>query len=340
MTSRPDPDPVISAWLNDEAAERAPERLLSAARDRVQSTHQRRAWWPAWRLQSMNNRVLGGAVAAIAVIVVLGIVFLPKPSGSGGPPLQSPVPSASPSPSPSPALSSTPSSSPAVISPGQICSTGIPCVTGTLEAGTYSFAGGSVTPTNLTFTVPAGWTTDSGYVSKNALTIQNDLEHPGPHEVFFATFPITNVFSDACHPNTMVSAGTTVDQLTSLLVAQKGGRVASAPTNVTLGGFPAKRIQFTVPATVGVETCDNGVGLLHFWPDPDGTSNGGICCSSVGSTDVVYVLHIAGEQFVVMTRQAAGATPADLAELNAIVASVKIAKSPASPAPSGASPSP
>jgi hypothetical protein len=124
------------------------------------------------------------------------------------------------------------------------------------------------------------------------------------------------------------------------LVAQKGGRVASAPTNVTRGGFPAKRIKFTVPASVGTESCDAGVGLLHLWPDPDGTSGGGICCSAVGSTDVVYVLHVAGQQLIVMTRQAAGASTSDLAELNAIVASITIAGSPTSPKPSGASPSP
>ncbi len=159
--------------------------------------------------------------------------------------------------------------------------------------------------------------------------------------MFFATFRITNVFSDACHwTKTMVSAGTTVDQLTNLLVAQKGGRVASAPTNVTLGGFPAKRIQFTVPASVGVESCDSGVGLLHFWPDPDGTSDGGICCSPVGSTDLVYVVNDGGKLLVVLTRQAAGATPADLTQLNAIVASVNIAAPSTSPAPAGASPSP
>jgi hypothetical protein len=289
----------------------------------------------------MNTQIrLVGALAAIAIVVaVLGFILIPKPAGVGGP-----VPTATPTVVPSPSPSSTPSSSPAVISPGQICSA-TSCLTGTLEAGTYSFAGGSlpgpVTPANLTFIVPAGWTTDSGYVSKNGTTLGTDLAHLGTHEVFFATFPITNVFSDACHwQTTMVSAGTTAAQLTSQLVAQKGGRVASAPTNLTLGGLPAKRIQFTVPASLSTETCDSGVGLLHFWPDPDGTSGGGICCSPVGSTDVVYVLHVAGQQLIVMTRQAAGASAADLAELNAIVASVKIQTSTSSPAPSGASPSP
>ena len=304
----------------------------------------------------MNSQMrLVGTLAAIAVVVaVLGFVLIPKPAsvgGLGGPPTPSatPTPSASPSPPPSPTPSPAPSSSPAAISPGQICSA-TACQTGALVAGTYSFAGGpisnaggpgAVTPTNLTFTVPAGWTTDSGYVSKNALSIQKDLMHLGPNEVFFATFPITNIFSDACHPNTtLVSAGTTVGQLTSLLVAQKGGRVASAPTNVTLGGFPAKRIALTVPASVGVETCDNGVGLLHFWPDPDGTSNGGICCAPVGSTDVVYVINDGGQLLIVLTRQAAGATPADLAQLNAIVASIKITAPAATPTPSRPTPSP
>ena len=36
MTTRPDPDPRIAAWLEAEAPDRAPERLLSASRDRIQ----------------------------------------------------------------------------------------------------------------------------------------------------------------------------------------------------------------------------------------------------------------------------------------------------------------
>lgn len=286
----------------------------------------------------MNNRFrLGGAVAAIAVIVVLGVVVIQKPGGSGGP-VPTPLPSASPNPSPSPMPSSTPASSPAVIPPGQLCSA-TTCVTGTLEAGTYSFDAGAFTPGKLTFTVPAGWTTDSGFVSKNFDYHPPSAIEDSPNELILSTWFLANVYTDACHwKTTMVSAGSTVDQLTNLLVAQKG-RVASAPTSVTIGGFPAKRIQLTVPTSIDMTKCDNG--LLHVWPDPGGNSSGGLCCGAAGSTDVVDVVNVAGHTFTIVARHAAGASPADLAELNAIVASIKIAAPPVTPAASfGASPSP
>jgi len=338
MTTRPDPDPVISAWLNDEAAERAPERLLSATRTRIESTNQRRAWRPAWRLQSMNNRFrLGGALVAIAVIVVLGVLLIPKSgSNAGGAP--TPLPSATPSPSaPAPSPSSTAASSPALIPPGTLCSEAA-CVTGTLEGGSYSFDAGAFAPGKLTFTVPAGWTTDQGFVRKNFDPNPPSAIEDSPNEMIFSTWFLTNVNTDACHwKTTMVSVGPTVGQLTNLLVAQKG-RVAKTPTNITVGGYPAKQIQLTVPTSIDMTSCDNG--LLHVWPDPGGNGAGGLCCGAAGSTDVVDVVNVAGTTFTIVARHAAGASPADLAELNALVASIEIAVSPASPAPSGASPSP
>jgi hypothetical protein len=282
----------------------------------------------------MNNRFrLGGAVAAIAVIVVLGFVLIPKPSGSGGPPLPSPSPSLGPSPSPS--ILAT--QGVALILPGQLCSSTI-CATGPLAAGTFSMDAGAFAPANLAFTIPADWTTDSGFVRKNFDANQSGGTEDSPNELIFSTWFVDHVFTDACHwGTTMVSAGTTVNQLTNLLGAQKG-RVASAPTATTIGGYPAKRIQFTVPAGFDLTKCDGG--NLHIWPDPGGDAGGGLCCQAVGSTDVVDVINVAGRTFVVLARHAAGASPADLAELNAIVASIKIAAPPPTPKPSGASPSP
>ncbi len=285
----------------------------------------------------MNTQVrVVGALAAIAIVVaVLGIILIPRPTpiGGFGPP---PNPSSTPVPSvsPSPASSATASSSPAIIGtvgsrvipPGSLCSSTIStCVTGTLEAGTYSFDAGYVTPGKVTFTVPAGWTTDQGFVRRD-----------GAPNVFFVTMFVTDVYTDACHWTKTVSAGTTVDQLTSLLVAQKG-RVATTPTNVAVGGFPAKQIQLTIPAGFDEAQCESG--LLHFWPDP-GSTTGGLCCTAAGSTDVVDIVNVGGQTFVLVARHEAGSSPADLAELDAIVASIKIETSTSSPGPSGASPSP
>jgi hypothetical protein len=75
----------------------------------------------------------------------------------------------------------------------------------------------------------------------------------------------------------MIDVGTTVVQLADALVAQKG-RVASAPTDVMLGGFPAKKIELTVPADLDTTACDGGV--IRFWPDAGGNESGGLCCST------------------------------------------------------------
>jgi hypothetical protein len=338
MTARRDPDPVISAWLNDEAAERASERLLSTTRSRIQSTNQRRAWRPAWRLRLMNNRFrLGGVMAAIAVIVVLGFVLVPRPANSGNV-TPTPLPGTSPSATPGPSPASIPTSarSAGLIPPGRLC-TVTDCLGGTLEAGTYSFDAGYVTPADLTFVVPAGWTSDGGYIGK-ATNFGNEFVDPSPNEVVFATFLVTDVYPDACHwTNKQVSAGTTVDQLTNLLATQRGV-TATTPTSVTVGGFPAKRIQRTTAANSDFGNCDSA--KLRFWPAPGGGDNGGLWGGAAGSTDVDYVVDVGGRTFVILARHGASASPADLAELNAVIASIRIASSPAGSGPSGASPSP
>ena len=66
-------------------------------------------------------------------------------------------------------------------------------------------------------------------------------------EVGFETWILTHVFSDACHHTTLVDAGTTVEELTTALLAQQG-LVTSGPTDVTIAGYPGQHIEVTVPA--------------------------------------------------------------------------------------------
>jgi hypothetical protein len=216
-----------------------------------------------------------------------------------------PTPSLSPSASPSTAARQLPTS-------GDVA----------LDAGTYYVADSTATNAQrLTFTLPAGWTT-ADLVAKNS---------GKPGEVFFTTWVVTDVFTDVCHWGTLVHAGTTTDDVISALAAQRG-RTASAPSDVTIGGYPAKRIELTVPADLNVSTCTNS--NLRYWPGPGPDLSSGLCCNPPGNIDDVYVVDIAGRRMVVVARFYPGSSEADKAELQSVVASIQIEPLPPLPTPS------
>ncbi len=128
-----------------------------------------------------------------------------------------------------------------------------------------------------------------------------------------------HIFGDACQwEDSLLDVGETVDELVSALEDQEG-REASAPTDVMLGGFPAKRIGLTVPADLDTGTCTNGD--LRYWPGPGPDMDAGLCCNPAGNTDVVYV---DGNRLVVVARHYPDSSPEDRAELQAIVDSIRI----------------
>ncbi len=185
---------------------------------------------------------------------------------------------------------------------------------GSLAAGRYYLDNRYYTnASRLTFTLPAGWTTEEyGELYKHR-------DEPG--EVKFITWVLTHVFSDACQWGTLVDVGTTVDELVTALMEQEG-REASAPTTVTVGGFPAKRLELTVPADLDTATCTNGV--LRYWPAPGPDMSDGYCCASPGSTDSVYVVDVAGSRLVVVARHLPGSSAENRAELQGVVDSIDI----------------
>jgi hypothetical protein len=224
--------------------------------------------------------------------------------------------SVTPSPTPTPSTTLTPTPSPSLLP-----------ATGALDPGRYYHPEQAA---RFSFTVPDGWATAEGgwWVYRESPQLPRD-RFAGPGQVLLTIWTVSHVYTDACHHEaTLVDAGTTIDELASLLVAQKG-RVASAATDVTLGGFPAKRIELTVPADLDVTTCDGG--FIRFWPDAGPDESGGVCCSDVGSTDVVYAVDVAGDRFAVVARHQASTTAEELAELEAIVASITIEPPATSP---------
>jgi hypothetical protein len=296
---------IVRSWLQ-EGVTALPDRVLDVVLDQLPATPQRRAWWPAGRFNDMNTFAkLAVVAAAVVAVAIVGIAVMPRPGG-----VAAPSPSATAIPSPTPSPLALPSA-------------------GALDAGAYYIAAGPITPARLTFTVPAGWATREAFVFKGPAATNTPTTDFGNVELIVWT--VTHVYNDICKNRTLVSAGTTAAQLVSALRAQKG-RVVSAPTSITLGGFPATRMDMTVPAGLDVSKCDSGI--IRFWPDPGPDESGGLCCSTPGSTDVVYVVDVAGDPFAVAARHQANSTSADIAELDNIVASIRLEPSTPSPAPS------
>ena len=94
MTTERDPGTrIVLSWLREETHENA-ERVLLRALDEVDTTPQRRSWWPAWRSNRMNTYAkLLAAAAAVLVVAVVGYQFLPRNGGIGGPSTIAPSPS-------------------------------------------------------------------------------------------------------------------------------------------------------------------------------------------------------------------------------------------------------
>jgi hypothetical protein len=183
-------------------------------------------------------------------------------------------------------------------------------------------ADGAASPADITFTIPSGWISRYGIPHK---------DRDGPAEMAVGNWIIANVYADPCQWKGSAldpAVGPTVDDLASALVAQKG-RAASPPTDVTLGGYPAQRIELSVPADLDPATCDEGVMRTWVGPgervdtwyseDPEARSP-----LRSGQLNVVYIVDVNGERLIIDTWHMPGTSAADLAELDAILASMRI----------------
>ena len=194
---------AIRSWLHEDRHEDV-SRIAGAVLDQVETTRQRRSWWPARRFEFMNTYAkFALAAAAVLVVAVVGYNVLPGRGGVGGP-------------------SATPSPSPAQLAAGSFSSHG-----GNIEldaTGEGSNVTGSMTYTDVGGADLGGFTVDlvctlttdggliliggpiiestKGYVesapegSNIALVLQRGspvkaeiyVEHPDPHEASCPAF--------------------------------------------------------------------------------------------------------------------------------------------------------
>jgi hypothetical protein len=227
MHTEPDVTRIVRSWLHEDEHDSA-DRVLAIVLAEVDTTRQRRAWWPAWRVPYMNGYAkLAIAAAAVLLVAVVGITLLPGGRGGvgGGP-------TASPSPSPTP--SATPLS-------------GFP--NGPLAVGRHDVRLGDHP---FSFDVPsAGWSGNGEY------RLVKGIESAF---FFYANLPTGHaqgVYADPCADEPAPAPAQTAADLAAAVASIPGTTLVSGPTDVTIGGLPAKRVEFTITAD---KTCGGSDG--------------------------------------------------------------------------------
>jgi hypothetical protein len=279
---------IVRSWLRRDEHDSA-DRVLDAVLDQLDTTPQRRATgWPARRLPDMNNTVrLAIGLAAVVVIALLGIRFLGLGDPNTGVPGETVAPTATP--------------------------VELPDTTGELSPGTYFVEKPAVTPARFTLEVPAGWETIDG-------TFLGKIKDRAFY-VALSPWVVDQVYTDPCQWVTAElepPLGPSVDDLATAL-ADQVGRDATTPTDVMLGGYPGKMVELSVPDDFDVTTCDNEEFRMWRSLGSAGGYNYG-----PGQQDTVYIIDVDGERLVIHAMHTPIASEGDIAELQAIVDSIRI----------------
>jgi len=288
----------IRSWLHEDRHEDA-SRIAGAVLDHVEATQWRRAGWLARRTPTMNRIVGSGLVAAAAVVaLVVGVQLLNSPGANTGGPGEEPTSTPTPTATASPTQAAGLPEGPFALTDGSVGTGGVPA----------------------TVTIPGpGWhgEPDSGVLCKGADECADPPDGAGMIGPWFGEF---YVYGDPCEWSTTTpdEPATTVDELVSALTNQ-ASRDASAPVDVTLGGYEGKFITLHVPEDADFAACDRG--YFGSWAVP-GDPTPSRYHQGPGQIDLLWIVDLDGV-LTVMDASHYDQTPAnDVDELRAIVESM------------------
>jgi hypothetical protein len=298
MHSEPDVTRIVRSWLRTDEHESA-DRVLDDVLALLDTTPQRRSWWPARRISEMNTFAkLAIGAAAVVFVAVVGISLLPASGGVGGVPAISPSPAPSPSPSPSPEPSSLPS--PAAVFP---------------PAGELGIGRHSMTLVGVPFTfsvLTSGWISDGNFDIHKDTHVAPD----GAGFIFWVDDTPTGVFVDPCHDGKGPALGSSAADLAAAVAAVPGTDLVSGPSDVTVGGFPAKHVAITVREDVA---CAANNFYLWYAPTPDLARY----ATALGSTIRVWIIDVDGSLVWIDGETYKGAGPEPGQAIQQIIDSIK-----------------
>jgi len=307
MNQPRDIERLLDQWFADGSSV-APDRVIDIVADRIERQPQRPAWRLDWRHLTMSTTYkLAGAVAAVAIVGVIGYSLLPGSSTGGGGPAPSVTPSATPTAAPS----------------------ARPLTGDRLAAGTYStkpFTGDAAGIT-VTLTVPDGWSGAESFAISSPT-----FDAPSGSGVVF--LQATGPFDDPCRWDKAGTGhyaeasgkvvGPSVDDLVDAIRANKSF-TSSAPVDITVDGYAGKQVDIQLPSDIDFKSCDKETGDAdgQYYPLAGGW---GFYAQGPGNRWHLRVFDVDGSRLIAAVIDYAQ-TPADVqAEAQAIIDSIQISK--------------
>lgn len=291
MSTDRDVTRTVRSWL-EEGATRLPDRVLDTVLYQLPATHQRRAiWWPARRVPFMNSNMFRVAVAGAAVVVlaVVGLRFLPGSGNSGGPP----DPTATPISTVEPTATPIPQLGPGPLPPGR-------------------YRVDPLLPVEVTVDVSAGWTTDVNWV---VIGPKGNAEPDGMAIRFYTA---SHLYVDPLHVVDGVldpPVGPSVEDLVAAMVDHPDW-TTTGPEAITLDGYAGQVVHVTLPPG----TSDASPFYLSI--DQRGDQHWGWAAGQVFD---IYVIDVDGERLVIDAFHFPGTSAEDLTAQRAVIESIQFA---------------
>lgn len=190
----------------------------------------------------------------------------------------------------------------------------MPSGDGPIEPGTYRIPNSAWSVADFSVTFPQDWTVQYGHVYAR----NQDRDD----EFGFYAVVVDEIFADGCAGSSsgVIEFGPSVDDLLSALLEQPGP-MKSGPVETTLGGYPATRLDLTVPEDFDLGPCNVADIGLQLWYSVPADKN--FVLLDDGSASV-YILDVNGERQVFLTQHGSTTSDEDLAELQEVLDSISI----------------
>lgn len=192
----------------------------------------------------------------------------------------------------------------------------MPAGDGLIEPGSYRIPRSAWSAVDFDLTIPSGWYVQYGHVYGK--------HQDKPTELHFYAVVVGDIYTDACHGDgAPMEVGPGADDLLEAL-QQQLGPVVSEPVATAVGGYPATRIDLQIPETLDLEQCrlaEDGVLGLQVWYS--GPADKYFVLAEDGSASV-YIVDVDGDRQVFLTHHSAATSDEDLAELQAVLESIRI----------------